>query len=326
METAMLQKLSAATWAIVRRQFGVISRQQLLDLGWSPEAIRHRLSTGRLHTIYPGVYAVGRPELSDQGKWMAAVLAAGAGARLAGQSMAEHLGCRDRADGPIEIVVPGRRSCSIPGLRLIRSDVPVAHQVDHDGIPGVSVVLALVQIARQLTLGELERAINQADGLDLIAPDELRAELDALKGMHGVSKARQALDRRTFAMSRSELERRFRPIAGRVGLPPPETCVMRNGWEVDFLWRDLGLVVETDSLRYHRTPAQQYRDRKRDQAHLAAGDTPLRFTHGQVRYEPAYVERMLRAVLARLHKKLCSPCGATATAILQKLLRSAHLD
>lgn len=304
MATAMLQKMSAATWAVVRKQFGVISRAQLLDLGWSEEAIRHRLSTGRLHVILPGVYAVGRPEVSTQGRWMAAALAAGDGARLAGQSMAEHLGYRPLVNGPIEIVVPEQAWRRIAGLRIIRSHVPVAHQVDHEGIPGVSVVLSLVQIARRLTMGELERAINQADGLDLISPDALRTALDDIKGMHGVRRVREALDRRTFAMSRSELERRFRPVAKRAGLPPPETCVIYNGWEVDFLWRDLGLVVETDSLRYHRTPAQQHRDRKRDQAHLAAGDTPLRFTHGQVRYEPAHVESTLRAVVARLRRHL----------------------
>ena len=101
-------------------------------------------------------------------------------------------------------------------------------------------------------------------------------------------------------MSRSELERRFRPIARRAGLPNPATCVTRNGWEVDFFWPDLRLVIETDSLRYHRTPAEQNRDRRRDQAHLAAGDTPMRFTHGQVRYEPEHVERTLRRVAARI--------------------------
>jgi very-short-patch-repair endonuclease len=53
--------------------------------------------------------------------------------------------------------------------------------------------------------------------------------------------------------------------------------------------------VETDGLRYHRTPAQQAADRRRDQAHVAAGLTQLRFTHGQVRYEPAYVKGMLAA-------------------------------
>jgi very-short-patch-repair endonuclease len=73
-----------------------------------------------------------------------------------------------------------------------------------------------------------------------------------------------------------------------------------NGFKVDFYWPDLGLVVETDGLRYHRTPAQQARDRSRDQAHTAAGLTCLRFTHAQVRYEPEQAEKTLRAVARRL--------------------------
>lgn len=158
----------------------------------------------------------------------------------------------------------------------------------------------MVQIAPRLSLGELERAINQADSLGLIDPEELRSRIDQLGPMKGTRPLRSALDRRTFSMSRSELERRFRPIARRVGLPKPETCVLRNGWDVDFLWPDLRLVVETDSLRYHRTAAQQTRDRLRDQAHLAAGDTPVRFTHSQVRYEPEYVERTLVRIVKAL--------------------------
>jgi very-short-patch-repair endonuclease len=73
-----------------------------------------------------------------------------------------------------------------------------------------------------------------------------------------------------------------------------------NGFKVDFYWPTLGLVVETDGLRYHRTPAQQARDRVRDQTHTAAGLTPLRFTRAQVRFEPAHVQATLAAVCERL--------------------------
>jgi very-short-patch-repair endonuclease len=59
-------------------------------------------------------------------------------------------------------------------------------------------------------------------------------------------------------------------------------------------------VVETDGLRYHRTPAEQARDRLRDQIHTASGLTPLRFTHEQVRYEPAHVRRILAQTASRL--------------------------
>ena len=83
----------------------------------------------------------------------------------------------------------------------------------------------------------------------------------------------------------------------------PQTGNRVNGFRVDFHWPELGLVVETDGLRYHRTPAQQARDRRRDQAHAAAGLTTLRFTHAQVRFEPANVREVLGQVVARLSER-----------------------
>jgi very-short-patch-repair endonuclease len=60
-----------------------------------------------------------------------------------------------------------------------------------------------------------------------------------------------------------------------------------SGYRVDFYWPDLGLVVETDGLRYHRTAAQQRRDRLRDQVHAVAGLTTLRFTAAQSASRPS---------------------------------------
>lgn len=104
-------------------------------------------------------------------------------------------------------------------------------------------------------------------------------------------------------LTESELERLFLPIARRAGLSPPEASAIVNGFKVDFFWSELGLVVETDGLRYHRTPAQQARDRLRDQAHIAAGLTPLRFTHAQVRFEPKHVQGTLAKVARRLRTR-----------------------
>jgi very-short-patch-repair endonuclease len=83
-------------------------------------------------------------------------------------------------------------------------------------------------------------------------------------------------------------------------LPTPQTGIVLHGFRVDFFWPDLGLIVETDGLRYHRTPVQQARDRRRDQALAAAGLTTLRFTHAQIRFEPSEVREVLVAVIARL--------------------------
>ena len=73
----------------------------------------------------------------------------------------------------------------------------------------------------------------------------------------GVRALRRLLDRDTFQLSDSDLEILFRPLAAAAGLSPPLGKRMVNGFEVDFHWPALGLVVETDGLRYHRTPAAQ---------------------------------------------------------------------
>jgi hypothetical protein len=84
------------------------------------------------------------------------------------------------------------------------------------------------------------------------------------------------------------------------GLSVPLTREWVNDFEVDFFWPDLGLVVETDGARYHRTPARQTRDRERDQAHTVAGLTQLRFTEDQIDFEAPYVIETLRSVARRL--------------------------
>jgi very-short-patch-repair endonuclease len=127
-----------------------------------------------------------------------------------------------------------------------------------------------------------------------------------MAGRRGAAALRRALDRPTFAVTDSELERRFLPIARRAGLPQPQTGVRLNGFRVDFYWPDLGLVVETDGLRYHRTSAEQGRDRLRDQAHTAAGLTQLRFTRAQVVFDAAHVESTLAAVASRVRYPLAS--------------------
>jgi very-short-patch-repair endonuclease len=161
-------------------------------------------------------------------------------------------------------------------------------------------VQTLIDMALRLDRPGVERMINEADKYNLMHPPQLREALDARPGEPGVAKLRFILDRRTFRLTKEELERRFLPLAREAGLPTPLTGQFVNEFEVDFYWPDLALVVETDGLRYHRTPAEQARDRLRDQTHTAAGLTPLRFTHEQVRYEPEHVLRILTQTASRL--------------------------
>jgi hypothetical protein len=142
--------------------------------------------------------------------------------------------------------------------------------------------------------------VNEADKHDVIDPEALRAALDDYAGERGVKSLRTLLDRLTFRLSDTELELLFRPIAAGAGLLVPLTKEIVNGFEVDFYWPDLGLVVETDGWRYHRTASAQTRDALRDQTHTAAGLIPLRFSHYQVAHEPQHVRRILTETVANL--------------------------
>jgi very-short-patch-repair endonuclease len=287
-------------WVLARRQHWVVARSQLLELGFSRRWIQHRIAVGRLHPLHRGVYAVGRPHVTPYGRWMAAVLACGPEAVLSHESAAALWGIRPAASGLEVSVVTGakRRPEGITVHR--RPSLRPGEVTTHRGIPVTSPTRTLIDIAVRLDREQLEAAINQADKLDLCDPEELRSALDEAVGQPGVRVLRTVLDRRTFTLTDSELERRFLRIVRALRLPKPETGVRVNGFKVDFYWRDLGLVVETDGLRFHRTPAQQGRDRVRDQVHTAAGLTPLRFTRAQVRFEPGYVGDTLAAVVRRL--------------------------
>jgi predicted transcriptional regulator of viral defense system len=292
---------SQQVWNLVRCQHGVVSRRQLLNLGLTAMAIRHRVKTGRLHPVRRGVYAVGRPQVTREGRWMAAVLICGPEAVLSHRSAAALLGFGEEHPGYIEISIRrhGRPRC--PGIRthdrpgLWNRDVEV-----HLGIPVTSPVRTFLDLATVTGPVTLERAINEADKLDVIDADSLRKALDDHPGQPGICLLRHVLDKDTFRLSDDELERLFRPLAAAAGLPAPLTKHMVNKFEVDFFWPALGLVVETDGWRYHRTPSAQTRDALRFQVHVANGLTPLRFSHYQVKYEPRHIREILTKTVANL--------------------------
>ena len=297
----MSRARSARTWRLVRVQHGVVARRQLLALGLTPDAIKHRLNTGRLHRVGHGVYSVGRRELSREGRWMAAVLACGEGAFLTHLSAGALYGICEERPGRIEVGVPRPHGRSPEDIRLRRRpSLPSQNVGTLHRIPITSPVQTMIDLATEQGPKALLRTINEADQLEVILADDLRRELDGYAGQPGVRPLRALLDRDTFVLSDEELERLFLPLAREVGLPLPLVKEMVNGFEVDFFWPEIKLVVETDGLRYHRTPSAQAKDARRDQAHTAAGFSRLRFAHFQVKYEPDHVKRILGETAARL--------------------------
>ena len=240
---------------------------------------------------------------------MAAILACGDGAVLSHSSAAALWRIGREQRGLVELSLPSSSRRRHPDLQIHRRpSLNLARDLTREyGIPVTTPVQPLIDMSLRLDRAGVERMINEADKYNLEHPPQLREALDERAGEKGAAKLRFILDRRTFRLTKEELERRFLPLARQAGLPTPLTGQFVNEFEVDFCWPDLGLVVETDGLRYHRTPAEQARDRLRDQAHTAAGLTPLRFTHEQVRYEPEHVLGILRATAQVLGQRRTQP-------------------
>jgi hypothetical protein len=297
-------KRSKRAWDLAGRQHGVVARRQLLALGFNAREIEHRVARGRLHLVMRGVYAVGWPRLTRERRWMAAVLAGGKGAALSHRSAAALWGIGREEPRVIDISLTRRTRLRRAGLRVhARPALPGADIVCRNGIPVTTIVRTVVDLASELGPTTVERTINEADKHGLIDPETLRVTLDDYAGEPGIQLLRRLLDRHTFRLSDSDLEIIFRPIAASAGLPLPLSKQMLNGFEVDFFWPDLGLIVEIDGLRYHRTPATQARDASRDRAHVLAGMTPLRFTHYEIKYERPRVRRTLEHAADLLHER-----------------------
>jgi hypothetical protein len=282
--------LQSTIWALIRWQHGVIARWQLLEFGLTDEAIEHRIATARLHRLWPGVYAVGRPEVSRLGMWMAATLACGKHAALSGPSAATLLGIRRDYPGVIEVSIPQQAVRRHPGIRVRRR--AELHPVKYRNIPVTTTVDTLVDLAATLDKGPLEAAVNQADKLDLIDPEALREKIGDIR-RPGAGELRKVLDRATFVYTDSDLERAFLPLARKAGMGKPHTQVNLGAGRTDFYFD--GVIVECDGLRYHRTPFTQGKDLVRNNAHMLQRAITLRFSHAQIRYEPGYVVATLSA-------------------------------
>ena len=104
-------------------------------------------SKGRLRPVFRGVYVVGRPGVTSQGRWMAAVLACGPGAVLSHDSAAALLGIGSEDGAEIEVsVAPGwdRRR---PGIRVHRRRFGRHAIGTFDGIPVTSPAQTLIDLA-----------------------------------------------------------------------------------------------------------------------------------------------------------------------------------
>jgi very-short-patch-repair endonuclease len=277
--------------ALAGAQGGVVSREQLFELGLRRDAVDKRLAAGKLHPLHRGVYAVGHHVVSREGRWRAAVLAAGPGALLSHASAAAAWELRGEGGGRVDVSVgPGGRA-KRAGLTLHRRRLTAQEVTTLRGIPITTVPRTLLDLAAQgLTGRPLESLIDKAEHRRLLDFSDLQRLTEANPARPGTPSVQAVLARyTTTAPTRSELEERFLELCDAHGIPRPRTNQRVQGIEVDFHWPDKDLVVEVDGYAWHRSPTSLANDHERDVNLVLGGKRVLRFSYEQVFERPAYV-------------------------------------
>jgi very-short-patch-repair endonuclease len=285
---------------LAHRQHGAVSRSQLLRSGLGAEAIKHRVRTGRFSLLHRGVYAVGSAPGTRERRWVAAVLACGEGAVLSHLSAAALWQLRPVDPAVLDVSVQrgGRRSRD--GLRIHRPRRTDARDTTHlRAIPLTTVPRTLIDLAETIARRSLERALDEAEYLNLLHQPDLEAALERARGRTGAARLTACLRRHEpgTTRTRSPLEEVFLLLVREAGLPQPEVNVRLGSYEVDFLWREQRLAVETDGGASHNRASARERDGQRDAWLAAAGYFPLRFTWLQVTQRAGEVLGALRAKL-----------------------------
>jgi very-short-patch-repair endonuclease len=297
---------AGAIEALAARQHGVVSRTQLMELGFSSAAVARRVGSGQLRTLHSGVYQVG-PLEGPHAIEMAAVLAAGPSALLSHGSALRvwKLGSGPRR--PVHVTVPGRRERRRAGIVVHRPRrLDESERALLSGVPITSPLRTLVDTASTLGSGELAKALASAERMGLVTPAEL-AELEArYRGRRGIrllrALARPEADR---VFTRSEAEERCLMLLRNAGLPPPHTNVPVGPYELDFFWPDANVAVEVDGWAFHRTRPQFENDRRKDNWLRGRGIEVVRLTWRQITREPvaAAVQVGQALALARLRRQ-----------------------
>jgi len=298
-------------WAqVAQAQAGVVGRAQLLALGLTPGQIGALLDARRWTGLLPGVYATFTGPVPATARAWAAVLYAGRGAALGGSTALWLCQVLDAPPHVMTVCVPAARTVEPqPGLRVVRTRG--LERVTHPAsVPRrLRVEAAVLDVAHE--------APDDARAVDVVlratqqrrtTPDRLSDAL-AARARH----SRRALLRDLLAEVvegvQSQLERRWRSsVELRHGLPRAERNVTerangpgagpRNRYR-DVRYRRWGLVVELDGAEAHPTWLK-FRERRRDNALVVAGEPTLRYGWRETVGDPCGIAVEVAVVLRRL--------------------------
>jgi predicted transcriptional regulator of viral defense system len=209
-----------AAIAVARLQHGVISRAQLIAIGFTAAGIDSRVTRGSLRGVHQGVYVLGAvtTALADE---CAAVLACGPRAYVSHHSAAALFGVLNARREQVQVTVVGR--C----VRRARIDVHRVARMHEDevtvraGIPVTTASRTILDLAAKAV--DLEYLLAEAYARSLTTRSKLLSLIVRYPSRPGIRRLRKLLDAEP-QRTRSDPERnssheparlRARPAKGR---------------------------------------------------------------------------------------------------------------
>jgi very-short-patch-repair endonuclease len=263
--------------------------------------ISRRVAQGRLHRVHRGVYALGRPDLSQAGVCHAAALAIGEDAFVTHRAAAALDGFWKRRLDRVEITV-ARRVASRAGIRVYVADLPRSDWCWCEGMRITMAERTVLDLAVTVRSERVfRRTVHEALIQERVSEHTLRRAIEAHPDHKGAK--RLAAEIRDGAKpTRSSFEDWGVELLRAHDLPAFETNFHPPGtpdWiEVDVYFPEQRLVIELDGDRYHRTPYRREQDANKQSIIEAAGIKVLRLTDedGEPKNEARTVERIEAAL------------------------------
>jgi very-short-patch-repair endonuclease len=267
----------------------------------SRSAIESRVRRGALLRLHRGVYAVGYRPLSDEGRWMAAVIAVGPDAVLSHRTAGVLWMILPRRSMVPEVTRP-RKFGALEGILGHHTDLPADEVTTVDGIPVTTAARTVFDLAAVSTPRQVERAFHELEVRRLWGRVSVRDLVERYPGRRGVTTLRTLLEsKEPVGVTRNEFEETFVALLDRHQLPRPRfnaTIPVRGRFfEADALWDDQRLIAELDGGSVHQTDRAFQSDRRRDRVLLAEGWRTTRVTWRQLRDEPGEVAADLHQTL-----------------------------
>jgi very-short-patch-repair endonuclease len=278
-------------------QHGLLTRAQLLTAGLTRRQIDTLVADGHLLRVHTGVYALGVIRAEPVARRLAAVLATDG--VLSHVSAAEHWGILAPRGGPIH-VTRATRGERRAGIAVHESALAAAEVVVRFGVRCTSLLRTLLDLAGVVDARTLAAAFDQAQVLHHLRPLVLAEALLTRPGRRGSRKLQVLL---ADAVDPGQIDSLFELLFLRFcrdwGFGRPETQVRFGIWTADFLFRAAGVVIETDSRRWHGTAARRARDARKTAYLESLGLVVVRVTWQELRDDPAALARRVRGALSR---------------------------